>query len=79
MWVFEVGFVLFALGFAAEGLRRWWRYPKAPCRWCGGSGKAYQPGNRKFHGACRHCGETGTRKRAGAKFLDKWSGRRDER
>jgi hypothetical protein len=76
-WGFEVGFALFGVAFALETLRRWRRYRWAACRWCGGTGKKYEPGKgRRYWGDCRHCGETGTRLRAGAKIQ---GGRRDER
>jgi hypothetical protein len=76
MWVFEVGFPLLLLAIGAAVLREWRRHHSAACRWCGGSGKAYQPGKgRRYWGDCRHCGGTGTRLRAGAKI----QGRRNER
>lgn len=79
MWVFEVGFPAFGVLFLLEAVRRRFRYPTAPCRWCGGTGKAFEPGRgRARWGPCRHCGESGTRVRDGARFLYGLIGRRRE-
>jgi hypothetical protein len=75
-WMYLVIIALFLLAIGAATLREWRRYHSAACRWCRGSGKAYQPGKgRRYWGDCRHCGGTGTRLRAGARI----QGRKDDR
>jgi DnaJ-class molecular chaperone len=75
MYLMIIALLLLAIG--AASMREWRRHRWAPCRWCDGTGKAYQPGKgRRYWGDCRHCGGTGTRLRAGAKIQ---GGRKDER
>ena len=44
------------------------RYPRVPCRWCGGK-VPRDPIVRRAFGQCRHCGGKGWKDRLGTRML----------
>jgi len=54
---------------AAAYLASLWLHPWAPCRACGGSGRARDPLWRSAFGTCRSCGGRGRHPRLGVRVL----------
>jgi hypothetical protein len=63
-------FVILAAVVGGYYLFSCWRYPRVPCRWCGGKAPR-DPLLRKPFGQCGHCGGKGWRPRLGTRMIGK--------
>ena len=65
-------FVILAAVVAGYYLFSCWRFPRAPCRWCGGKAPR-DPIVRRAFGQCPHCGGKGWKDRFGTRMIGRRS------